>query len=175
MKNHRIIGLCSILCALLITTSCCSDTEKSYREIAKEAWIYNYSMFYNYKSIYHYSVDEQSPDYAKEYNRFKHYSRMFTHEDTTIVTPNNDTPYSWAILDLSSEPVVMEVPAMVPDDRYYVMQLVDLYTFNFAYIGSRTTGNKSGKYMIAGPEWNGHPVRNKFGCRTWAHRTAKRR
>ncbi len=53
-----------------------------------------------------------------------------------IVTPNNDTPYSWAWLDLRAEPWVLSVPA-VPKDRYYVCQWFDLFTHNFAYVGVR--------------------------------------
>lgn len=63
---------------------------------------------------------------------------MFTPDDTSIVTPNDDTPYSWGILNVSDEPVILHVPAIV--NRYYVMQLIDLYTYNFAYVGIRATG-----------------------------------
>src|SRR6476620_1516708 len=63
-------------------------------------------------------------------------------------------PGSMAILNLSVEAIVIEVPAIV-GKRYYVMQLIDLYTFNFAYVGSRAIGNKAGKYLIAGPGGSG--------------------
>ncbi len=39
--------------------------------------------------------------------------------------------------------------------RYFSVQLIDSYTFNFDYIGSRTTGNDGGSYLIAGPNWQG--------------------
>jgi hypothetical protein len=52
--------------------------------------------------------------------------------------------------------MVLGVPAIDPK-RYYVFQLMDLYTFNFDYLGSRTTGNKGGHYLIAGPDWEGQP------------------
>ncbi len=48
----------------------------------------------------------------------------------------------------------MTLPA-IPPERYFSIQLVDLYTFNFAYIGSRATGNGGGQYLIAGPTWQG--------------------
>src|SRR5262249_56905340 len=70
------------------------------------------------------------------------------------VTPNNDTPYSWAWLDLRAEPIVLSVPK-VEEGRYYAVQCVDMYTYNFAYVGSRATGNKAGKYLFAGPGWEG--------------------
>ncbi|HKO78355.1 MAG TPA: DUF1254 domain-containing protein [Flavobacterium sp.] len=126
----------------------------SARAIAKDAWIYGYPIFYNYKTVHAYALDKNNPDGAKDFNTFKHYSKSFTSADTTIVTPNNDTPYSWAILNLSDEPIVIDVPE-IKDKRYYVMQLIDAYTYNFAYIGSRATGNKAGRYLIAGPNWKG--------------------
>ena len=33
--------------------------------------------------------------------------------------------------------------------------MMDLYTFNFDYVGSRTTGNDAGGFLIAGPNWKG--------------------
>jgi hypothetical protein len=43
----------------------------------------------------------------------------------------------------------------VEKHRYYSLQFIDLYTFNFAYVGSRATGNGAGSYLLAGPGWNG--------------------
>jgi hypothetical protein len=40
-------------------------------------------------------------------------------------------------------------------NRYWVFQMMDLYTFNFDYLGTRTTGNGGGHYMVAGPNWKG--------------------
>ena len=79
---------------------------------------------------------------------------MYTPTDTTIQTPNSDTPYSAVGADLRTEPIVLTVPPIEPG-RYYSLQFVDGYTYNFAYVGSRTTGNGGGKYVLAGPGWNG--------------------
>ena len=79
---------------------------------------------------------------------------MFTPKDTAIITPNSDTPYSFVGLDLRAEPIVLCVPK-VEKTRYYDVQLVDMYTFNYGYIGSRATGNDAGCYMVAGPDWKG--------------------
>lgn len=43
----------------------------------------------------------------------------------------------------------------IQQDRYDSLQFVDGYTYNFAYVGSRTTGNGGGKYLLAGPSWRG--------------------
>jgi hypothetical protein len=52
--------------------------------------------------------------------------------------------------DLRSEPVVLSVPA-IEKERYFSVQLIDYYTFNFDYIGTRTTGNGGGTFLLAGP------------------------
>lgn len=39
--------------------------------------------------------------------------------------------------------------------RYYSVQFIDGYTYNFYYLGSRTTGNGGGTYLLAGPSWHG--------------------
>src|SRR5437879_3695767 len=52
--------------------------------------------------------------------------------------------------------MVLTVPP-IEKDRYYTIQLIDAYTFNFAYIGSRATGNDGGNFLIAGPGWKGDP------------------
>ena len=57
-------------------------------------------------------------------------------------------------IDLRAEPTVISVPA-VPKPRYYSVQLTDANTFNYGYIGSRTTGVGPGDYMIVGPDWKG--------------------
>jgi hypothetical protein len=49
---------------------------------------------------------------------------------------------------------VLSVPA-VEKGRYYSVQLSDGNTFNYGYIGSRTTGNDAGDYLVVGPDWKG--------------------
>jgi hypothetical protein len=107
-----------------------------------------------YRVMYAYSVDKGNPQYKGPFNSVLNIARVFTPDDTAFVTPNSDTPYSFVGLDLRSEPIVITVPKMEAG-RYFVFQLMDLFTFNFAYIGSRTTGNQGGTYVIAGPGWKG--------------------
>ncbi len=70
-----------------------------------------------------------------------------------VVTPNVDTVYCAAWLDLSQNPVVLIVPDT--NDRYYSVQIMDAYSNTFSYIGRRTTGTKAGKFAIVGPDWKG--------------------
>jgi hypothetical protein len=86
------------------------------KEIASEAYLYAYPMLYNYKTLFQQAIDPSFPGFIGGFNRFRHYSRGFTPADKDIVTPSNDTPYSWAWLDLRTEPMVVSVPAS--PDRY---------------------------------------------------------
>ena len=124
------------------------------RAIAKEAYLYANPMADSYRVLYGYFVDRENPDYKAPWNQIRNISRVYTHEDRAVQTPNSDTPYSFLALDLRSEPYVLTVPE-IDNDRYFSIQLIDLYTHNFDYIGSRTTGNGGGHYLIAGPGWQG--------------------
>jgi len=129
-------------------------TVEEARTIAKEAYIYGFPIVDNCRVQYAYFVDKQDPDYKAEWNILCNIPRVFTPEDKAIQTPNSDTPYSWIGLDLRAEPIVFSVPPFAKN-RYWSLQLIDLYTHNFDYLGSRTTGNDGGNYMIAGPDWKG--------------------
>ncbi len=138
------------------------------RVIAAEAYIYAYPMLDNYETWHKQAIDPEAPEFVGGFGKFRHYSEPSTPKNHDVVTPNNDTPYSWAWLDLRAEPWVFSVPD-VPADRYYVSQWVDLFTYNFAYVGSRTTGNGAGHYLFAGPRWNGEApagVDNVFKAET---------
>jgi hypothetical protein len=124
------------------------------QKVAEEAFIYGFPMVMNYGTMYEYAVDKNSGQYKAPFNQIFNAANVFTPKDTAIVTPNSDTPYSFLWMDLRAEPVVLSVPA-VEKSRYYSVELFDLYTFTYGYIGSRATGNKAGKYMIAGPSWKG--------------------
>jgi len=124
------------------------------RQIAKEAYVYGYPMVDSYRIQYAYFVDRENPEYKAPWNQIRNIPRVFTPDDKAVQTPNSDTPYSMLGMDLRAEPVVLTVPP-IEKERYFSVQLIDLYTFNFDYIGSRTTGNEGGSFLIAGPNWQG--------------------
>src|SRR5882762_7992670 len=110
------------------------------KAIAEEAFIYGLPLVMNYAVMYEYSVDTKSGQFKAPFNQIKNEARVFTYEDTAIITPNSDTPYSFLWLDLRAEPMVISVPA-VEKKRYYSVQLTDGNTYNYGYIGSRATGS----------------------------------
>jgi hypothetical protein len=139
-----------------------------FKAISEDAFIYAYPMVMNYSVMYQRAIDKSSPQYRGPFNQISNAARVLTPKDTTVVTPNSDTPYSSAWLDLRAEPVVLTLPE-IEKRRYYCVQLIDLYTFNYGYMGSRTTGNGAGTYMVAGTSWKGETPRGidkVFRCET---------
>jgi hypothetical protein len=138
------------------------------RAIAKEAYVYGFPVVDNYRIQHAYWVDKATPEYKGPWNQIWNSARVFTPADTAIQTPNSDTPYSFVGADLRSEPLVLTVPAM-EKERYFSVQLIDYYTFNFDYIGTRTSGNGGGSFLLAGPGWKGDVpkgVEKVFRCET---------
>lgn len=103
---------------------------------------------------YNFTYNPQNPGRVPV-NSFIYRRALFDHTNRAVTTPNHDTLYASAVIDLSSGPVRLDVPAF--GKRYYSIALVDAYTNNFAYIGTRSTGGDAGSYEIAGPAWRGRP------------------
>jgi hypothetical protein len=101
-----------------------------------------------------FAVDTNSGQFKAPFNQIKNEHHVATPDDTAVITPNSDTPYSLLWSDLRAEPLVISVPA-VTKPRYYSAQLIDGNTYNFGYIGSRATGFMPGNYMVVGPDWKG--------------------
>src|SRR4030081_670842 len=108
----------------------------------------------NYAVMYEYSVDRNSGQFKAPFNQIKNEARVYTYKDTAVITPNSDTPYSIAWLDLRAEPIVLSVPA-VEKARYYSVMLCDGNTFNYGYIDSAAIGIDAGDYLVLGASWQG--------------------
>jgi hypothetical protein len=160
LKPTKLSGyalLFTVIAAVVVLAGCEKKlpvTAEEARAIAEEAYVFAYPMLENYQTMAIQAIDETSGGFEAPFNRFVHKSLVFDANTTETAAPNNDIFYSSAWLDLRLEPVVLGVPA-IPQTRYYHIQLVDAYTHNFAYIGTRTTGTDAGDYLITGPGWQG--------------------
>lgn len=156
-RNLLLSGL-----ALALSTSASANftaTPEEARSIAKEAYLYGFPVVEMYKTLYTQAVDKKSSNFKAPFNQIGNTAKAFTARDTAFVTPNADTPYSFVWMDLRAEPLVLTLPP-IEEHRYYSVQLIDAYTQNFAYLGTRSTGNNGGHYMIAGPNWQGQQPLN---------------
>jgi len=154
------------MAALMLMSACAKDgaapssqtaavapTPNEATAIAEEAYIYAFPMMENYRTMYVQAIDRTAPGYMGRFNELVHENELLGPDFKDIVRPNNDTMYSFGWLDLRAQPLVITVPEI--KNRYYSVQLVDMFTHNFDYIGTRATGTQAGSYLIAGPEWNG--------------------
>ena len=137
-----------------VVKSVAAPTIEQTKAIAEEGFIYGLPLVMNYAVMNAFAVNRDSGQFKAPFNQIHCEANVFTHENTAVVTPNSDTPYCLLWVDLRAEPMVVSVPA-VPKSRYYSVHLCDGNTFNYGFIGTRTTGPEAGDFLIVGPDWNG--------------------
>ena len=123
------------------------------RKIAKEAYLFHYPMVMMYRTMYIQSIDTRSASFSGGFGQWLHLG-MSTPSDTDIVSPNNDSPYSYAWVDLRAEPWVLTMPA-IEGDRFYTSQWDDLWGFVLDNPGSVEDGNDGVSVLLASPAWKG--------------------
>lgn len=153
MKRRTLLQL-SAAAALLPTLP--ASAQDDLKALAHDAYVYLYPLVKNYLTMYQYALEPGGAQYKGPLNTLVSIARVYTPEDTAIITPNSDTPYSFIVFDLRAEPVVITMPE-IEAERYYSLQVVDLYTNNVDYLGTRVDGNAGGDFLITGPGWAGTP------------------
>jgi hypothetical protein len=159
MKTKRTQNLIAValVAAVAFTTSGTQAqdiTPAEARVIAQEAYIYFYPLVIMDVSRKHFTNIEERKMFARgPMNTFTH-ARTFPPATFRGATHANfDTLYSLGWLDLTKEPVVISVPDT--QGRYYLLQLLDMWTDSFAGVGKRTTGTGTGNFVVIGPGWQG--------------------
>jgi hypothetical protein len=117
-----------------------------------EAFVYGYPLVADVEQVVRFTVSGMGSVPAAPLNRFSH-ARSLAGPSDTFVTINNDTLYSMAQLDVSGGPLFLDVPDA--DGRYYVLQFIDVWTNNFAYVGERSSGTGAARYLLSASDWSG--------------------
>ena len=124
------------------------------QDIATLAYIWGYPLVSMVRLVDYSSNPNVPPAPGRgPINTFSSFPSFPTSNFTDIVSINVDTLYSFGLLDLKKEPVVLQLPTI--SGRYYTLQFIDAYSNNFLYIGSRLNDTKGGTYLISGPNWKG--------------------
>src|SRR5512143_2163869 len=120
--------------------------------LAAEAFIYGFPLVFDLQEVDRFARDGIGAVRATPWNQFGHASALAGPE-TEFVSVNNDTIYSIANIDTTGGPVRLDVPDTA--GRYYVLQFVDAWTNNFAYVGHRATGTAARSFLLVPPAWEG--------------------
>ncbi|MBV1854660.1 DUF1254 domain-containing protein [Catellatospora tritici] len=120
--------------------------------LATDAYVYGYPLVYNLDEIESRSARGLGSVPPMAYNTFGHATAL-ADPAMRFVSINNDTLCSVAPLDLSGGPLLLHVPDTA--GAYYVLQFIDAWTNNVAYVGRRATGTAEGTYLVVGPDWSG--------------------
>jgi hypothetical protein len=128
-------------------------SEKELVERASDAFVFGYPLVLM-DVTRETMTSENDPDRGRApTNELTHMRDLPDATFTDVVSPNVDTLYSSAWLDLEDEPMVVSVPNA--GDRYYVMQILDAWTNVVASPGTRTTGTDNLEFAIVGPDFEG--------------------
>jgi hypothetical protein len=140
-------------------------SEEDAHEIALEAYIYAYPLVLM-ELTRRVLTNVAQPDASGRapMNRFGHRQTFPDANFTDVVRPNADTLYSTLWFDLSKEPLLVHVPES--GGRYYLLEMMDMWTDVFASTGSRTTGNAAQTFAIRGPRWMGPIPRGAMEIRS---------
>jgi hypothetical protein len=121
MKNTapKVLITTTFAAVLALTIGRATDvTPAESRALAEEGFTFGLPIVMNYAVMYEYAVDRDSGQFKAPFNQVNNQARVFTYQDTAIITPNSDTPYSLLWADLRAEPIVLSVPA-IEKSRYY--------------------------------------------------------
>ncbi|NER93725.1 MAG: DUF1254 domain-containing protein [Symploca sp. SIO1B1] len=121
--------------------------------IGIQAYIYAYPMILMEITRRLLTNVEASTDELVPMNQFGHRRHFPDQTSKAVVRPNADTLYSVAWFDVSQEPLVLSVSDT--NGRYYMLQIIDMWTDTFAVPGSRTLITKAVNYAIISPKWQG--------------------
>ena len=130
-----------------------SDSRSEVTGLARDTYICFFPMLMGYRYLFGSFLVPDLPSHMAPLNTLGGKPQTLDHTFKDVITPNADTPYSMAGLDLRAEPMVLSVPAI--DDRFYHFQFEDLWGHNVHYVGTKATGTGPGTYLLAGPGWDG--------------------
>lgn len=148
----------SVVCAAImsIASAAAAQTPVSQdeaREIAREAFIYAYPLVLS-EITFRVGKNVVEPiGTSAPLNQFGHMRAFPDPSFTIVVRPNADTLYSSLGFDVTTEPLIISVPAS--NNRYYLLPFLDFWSDIFAVPGTRTTGNDAQTFAIVGPNWRG--------------------
>jgi hypothetical protein len=123
--------------------------------IAQQAYVYLYPLILMDLTRKQFlNLDPSVNPFGGTANAFTHIRAFPTADMRAVVRPNFDTLYSTAWLDLTSGPVV--VSTADTGGRYFLLEMLDMWTDAFAVPGKRTSGTGAVNFAVVPSGWAGH-------------------
>jgi hypothetical protein len=150
----------SLLAAILTVSSVLGAANSAAQQISQseantiavESYLYFYPLVTMDLTRRQLKSIKPGPDtFGGTENWFRNFRAYPSADARSIVRTNFDTLYSSTFLDLTKGPMVVSVPDT--DGRYYILQMLDMWTDVFAAPGWRTTGTEAGHFLITPPKW----------------------
>jgi hypothetical protein len=148
----RVSSAIAGIVALLLLGGVPARAADPLRDTIRDAAIYTFPVYEMMRIRWQATENPDNPSRV-DVNTIRHSRRLADHTARTVTTPNNDTVYSVAWLELSASPVRVRVPDT--DGRYDSLAFLDVYTNNVASIGRRTIGTRAAEFVVVAPEWRG--------------------
>ncbi|WP_380053853.1 DUF1254 domain-containing protein [Falsihalocynthiibacter sp. SS001] len=148
--KKTISSLAAAITATTMLTPSPVAAQDDMQQKVVDAYVFTYPLVMMYRTMYLQAIDADS---GVGFGNWLHLG-MSSPADTDIVTPNNDTPYSYSWVDLRTEPWVLTMP-QIEEDRFYTSQWDDLWGFVLDNPGSVNDGNEGVSVLLAPPDWEG--------------------
>jgi hypothetical protein len=166
-QRKRVLLAVLALTVAMSMVNCGKVKEEVTYVVGLEEYVYGYPLVMMDVTREVMTATPVSGQYTAPINQFERLRTYVSPDYKNVVRISVNSLWSTAFLDLDQEPMIVSVPDM--DGRYFVVQAMNMWTDNFLSAGTRTNGGKAGKYLIAGPKWNGSApkdVDQAFKCTT---------
>jgi hypothetical protein len=152
-----LLGIGLAVAALMASPHPATATEPAQDEdlaytIGVQTYIAHFPLMDLYRTLWETSFDPER-GHDRTVNEFFAFERLVTSEDDFIVSPNNDTIYLRAFVDLRAEPIVLVIPPM--GDRKYWVPVSDMWHDHDANLSFDTVGSQGGAFALVAPGWQG--------------------
>jgi hypothetical protein len=159
--RRMIAGAISVLLATSSLVGCAQlrqlgelrDIQSGMHALAVEAAIYGVPIVAMYNLRNATSTGSDAKVRPNEILRVENITDPAISKRLGFVTPNVNVLYGFGFMDLKAQPIILRAPNS--HGRYYVIQIVDMWTNSFAYVGGAATGYAGGTYALVGPGWHG--------------------
>jgi hypothetical protein len=153
--NRWLLPFVASIAFITASTSACATEPAQDEALAYTAGVQTYINAFPlmdlYRTLWETSFDPKR-GHDRTLNEFFIFDRLITSKDDWVVTPNEDTIYSRAFLDLRKEPIVLVIP---PTTRQYWIPISDMRHDFDAAPSWDTLGARGGAFALCAPGWQG--------------------